>query len=501
MKPNLKSFTWLLTGAILMVLSNGRWIIPIATWFYPIFFLRYLRSRKPMRGFIFLLLTIGIVNAISWWKMAPLPVIIYFVLSILFYNVVSLAFLADRLIATKMKSFLSTLAFPAAWCSLEYLCTFSPKASWNVLAYTQRNLPLLQLVSVTGIWGISFLIAWFASVVNWAWEQHFEWKNIRRGVAIFAASISIVFLFGIIRLQFQQADNNRVRVASIVAERNINAELSKCKWNDAKSIGVYSSQVENNLLEKTIEAARSGAKIILWQESAGFIPKQEEKQFLQRAASIANKDKIYLLATLWSVPEDFPKHLVENKLVIIDTNGKEQLTYLKNHPAPPEPIEKGSGRIPSLQTPFGKIAPAICFDAEFQNFIRQAGKNNVDIMLIPANDWKEIDALHTHMSVMRAIENGFSLVHPAGQGLSVTADNRGRIISSLNFFSSGEQMMYADIPFKHSPTIYSQVGDLFAWLCIGITFSMILSAIFKSRNQNSPGKKTEFKNLELNHGY
>ncbi len=36
-------------------------------------------------------------------------------------------------------------------------------------AYTQySNLPLLQLLSVTGLWGIVFVMSWLASLVNWA---------------------------------------------------------------------------------------------------------------------------------------------------------------------------------------------------------------------------------------------------------------------------------------------------------------------------------------------
>jgi apolipoprotein N-acyltransferase len=70
------------------------------------------------------------------------------------------------------------------------------------------------------------------------------------------------------------------------------------------------------------------------------------------------------------------------------------------------------------------------------------------------------------MAIMRAIENGFSLVHPAGPVLSVATDNHGRIISSLDYYSGNEQIMYTEVPSRHSFTIYSRVGDAFAWLCI-----------------------------------
>jgi len=492
MNASRRSLIWLGIGAMLMLFANGRWIIPIATWFYPVFLLRFLRLQKPFRGVIILALINGGISAISWWKMVPVPIGIYFVISFLFSNIMILAFLADRLLATKMNGFFSTLIFPLAWCSLEFLCTFSPKASWNVLAYTQDQPVLLQLASLTGIWGISFVITWFASIINWIWVEQFEWPKIKSGVVAFAGVVAIIVLYGVIRLNIGSSEQKYVRTASIVASRNINKNLSTCKWSDAKAIGVYSDDVENNLLEKTVEAARSGAKMILWQESAGFIPMTEEKTFIERASALASSEKIYLLMTLWSVPEDFPKHLIENKMIVIDTNGNRQLVYVKTHAAPPEPIIRGDGQIPTLQTSYGKIAPAICFDAEFPNFIRQAGKNNVDIMFLPANDWKEIDPIHSHMAVMRAIENGFSLVHPAGQGLSVAADNRGRIIASMDFYTSDQQVMYADVPYRHSNTLYAKIGDAFGWMCIAGFLVVLMSVVVKSKlSQRYPDDQAE----------
>jgi apolipoprotein N-acyltransferase len=62
-----------------------------------------------------------------------------------------------------------------------------------------------------------------------------------------------------------------------------------------------------------------------------------------------------------------------------------------------------------------------------------------------------------------------------GRDYLLQADNRGRIISSLDYYSTDEQVMYADVPVQYSFTIYAQVGDLFAWLCIA--FLIIITTI------------------------
>ena len=482
MKSNRQSFLWLLIGAALMIFANGRWIIPFATWLFPVFFLRFMRLQKPLKGFLFITLAMSLVNMIIWWRIVLLPRVTYFIVTGLIMQVSSLSFLADRLLGSRLKGIVSTLVFPVTWCSIEYLASLSPaKATWASIAYTQAtDLSLMQFASVTGIWGISFLITWFASIVNWIWAQNFDWNKFRTEAITFACIASGIFLFGTLRMKFSPAPSRSIRTASIVQARDINADLKTCKWTDAKGINEYHNDVEDNLLEKTQQAARAGAKMILWQECAGIIPMSGEKGFIKRATALASQEKIYLLMTLWSVPEDFPKHLVENKMIIIDPNGQIQSAYTKNNPVPgAEPIVKGATPMPFLKTPYAEIAAAICYDGDFPNFIRAAGKNKAEIMFLPANDWKEVDPIHTHMAVTRAIENGFSLIHPAGQGLSVATDNRGRTISSMDYYTTDEQIMYADVPAQHAFTLYPLIGDAFAWLCIAGLITFLSVPVFK----------------------
>ncbi len=63
--------------------------------------------------------------------------------------------------------FLAAFAFPVYWVTWEYLTALvSPHSTWGNLAYTQINcLPVIQIASVTGLWGISFIVFLFASAV------------------------------------------------------------------------------------------------------------------------------------------------------------------------------------------------------------------------------------------------------------------------------------------------------------------------------------------------
>ena len=87
-------------------------------------------------------------------------------------------------------------------------------------------------------------------------------------------------------------------------------------------------------------------------------------------------------------------------------------------------------------------------------------------MLIPAQDWAEITPLHGRMPALRAIENGYSLIRNGYHGVSIAVDYHGRMLSRLDNFTTDERVMLADLPTQGITTVYSRIGDLFAWLCV-----------------------------------
>ena len=478
MKNFKSSYLLLATGGLFMLFSNGRWIIPFAAWIFPVFFIHYMRMNTSRKSLLGVALVSAFVNPIMYYGTMPLPKPVYFIITVFVMQIMTMCFWMYRKLVIRDRSFLATLYFPSLWVATEFITSLFPKATWNVLAYTQtQNLSLAQLASVTGIWGISFLVTWFAALVEWAWSHDFKWELIRRGAITFASIFGFIYLMGFARVNFFSSGSNTVKVASILQARKANQSLNLCKWTDARAIGNYSQDVEKNLLEKTKQAAEAGAKFILWQESAGFIPRKEEEEFVRQASVLAANQKINLMMTLWSVPTEYPHQLVENKLVLIDSNGSIHFTYLKSHPAPPEPIVKGQPTIPVFNSGEARIAAAICFDGDFPSFIRQAGKRDIDIFFLPANDWKQITKVHADMAIMRAIENGFSLVRAAGQGISTMNDSRGRTLAMLDFYGTDDQVIIADVPARRSFTLYPVLGDWFAWCCVGFVTIHLLRAI------------------------
>ena len=192
--PTKTAVVWLALGGLLQIFGFGLWIIPVTAWFVPLFLLRFSRVVKPLAGAQGIWLAFFIANSISNTASTHvMPDAVYFGLMALTATLYVLPYLADRLIAPRLPGFVSTLVLPLAWVAMELINSrLNPYGTWGSIAYTQYgSLPLMQLVSVTGIAGISFLICWFGSVSNWAWEASFNWAAIKKGVLIYAGVVSI----------------------------------------------------------------------------------------------------------------------------------------------------------------------------------------------------------------------------------------------------------------------------------------------------------------------
>jgi len=499
-KSNYWPFLWLALAAIFILFSNGKWNIPLVTWLSLVFALRFWRTQSLKHGFIIYTLVSIIPFYFAWQGVVPLPGIGYFIFVVIISLFNASIFLIDRLLAPRLKGFISTLVFPLAMATMQYIMTIvSPYGSFGSLAYTQYgNLPLLQIVSVTGLSGITFLLAWFASTVNWAWEQQFEWKKIWRGVVTYAGILVVVLLAGGASL-ISPPSSDTIRMAAIPAteifemsqdtrdsaERFLSGEITE---TELESIRTEFNANTDDLFERSEREASAGARIIFWSEGGGYVLKEDEAALTERGGTLASQEGIYLgmaLATLIS-----GQRLVENKIVLIEPSGEVAWEYLKARPVPGEGSVRGDGEILTSDTPYGKIAAAICFDMDFPNLIRQAGEAGADVMFNPSNDWQEVAPLRMRMATFRAIENGFSLVRPTSNGFSVATDYQGRVLAITDYVTSEDPVMIAYVPTKGVNTIYSQIGDVFAWLCMAGLVTAIGWVLVRRKAAKAPRKPT-----------
>lgn len=251
--------------------------------------------------------------------------------------------------------------------------------------------------------------------------------------------------------------------------------------NDRAAYRQKTRGFHDRYFEETRRQADAGAQMILWPEAAGICASEDEAALIQRGQQLAREKSIYLAMALFTqnLQRSQPP---ENKLIVVDPAGNVVMEHYKYGGNQFEGSVLGNGLLHTFHTPSAKVCGVICWDMDFPRIVSQTGRNGVDILLAPANDWEAVSTTHAHMAVFRAVENGVSLVRHAKNGLSIATDPYGRTLASMDHFTASERLMIAQVPTTGVTTVYSVIGDLFAWTTvIGCLVLVCLAAVGRRR--------------------
>jgi apolipoprotein N-acyltransferase len=428
----------------------------------------------------------------------PFPGLQYYLFAAVFGLPLIVPYAVDRFCAGRLGTRSALLGFPASWVALEYVLSLTPGATWGATAYSQYgNLPLLQILSVTGPWSITFLIGWFATSCNRLWQEGIASRQARRGLAVFACVLATVLLLGGARLAMFPPWAATVRIASLSRQR-FGTGPSTAAWQhllhnepnraDLEEFHRWSDAVNQDLLARADREAQAGARIVFWGEGNAWTFKEDEQALIDRGKQLSRKRDIYLGMALstWSRGLARPR---ENKIALISPSGDVAWQYWKSCPVPgAESLTvRGDGKLHFLDTRYGRISSAICYDVDFPGLIRQAGALDAAILLDPADDWRGIDPLHTHMASFRALEQGVNLVRQTSGGLSAAFDYQGRVLAAMDHYQTDDHVMIAQVPTAGVRTFYSRTGDWFAWFCCGTVLVLAGRAFHRGRRSQMRG--------------
>ena len=487
-----RRWVWLGIGALLSLFAAYTgYDIALAAWLFPVFLIRFARTGPALTGLL-AVWAVAALGALFRVVVTAVPVNPVTVAGILALSTVSfIPFALDRLFGVRAGTAGSLLLFPAAMAAFEFLlAVVSPFGSaFSVVAPTQHgNLPLLQVTALAGPFGVAFLIGGFATVVNHVWAVDWDPRRSIRVAGVYAGVLTLVLLGGGARLAFAAPDGPTVRTAGISPDTSVTAELTRAlgafsgstaqdvAGRDPEWVRQVFGRVNDNVLARTREAARAGAKIVFWSEQSANVLAADEQVFLGRVADTARENQIYLQAAVALYLPEAP--YAANRTYMFGPDGRQIWKYDKAHPIPGlEFYPPGDGVVPVTQTPYGRLASVICFDTDFPGLLRV----DADIMIVPARDWAEIGAVHSQMANMRVIENGYSMIRQAEFGVSGAFDPQGRTLTEHVYQRSDQHVVVSDVPIRGSATPYRMIGDVFAWLCVAGTVVLIGLAIRRGR--------------------
>jgi apolipoprotein N-acyltransferase len=371
--------------------------------------------------------------------------------------VIVLAVLLFRALLQRGAIGCAVLAFPATRVTAEYLLSLiSPHGTAWSLSYTQLELlPVLQLASVTGPWGVTFLVLVLPAALAAAWHVR---DTRRRALGVAAAGVGAVIavvVLGCARLALD-ARGPTVKVGLVASDPPASPAVADEGAPTVALLDGYAS--------RAAALAAQGAQVIVLPEKLGVIVGPEAASMDARFQALADQSKAVIVVGVIHVAP--PRSYNEARVY---TPGGPVQRYEKRHLLPPFELrfEPGTALV-QVARPEGPWGVAICKDMDFTPLAREYGRAGVGLMLVPAWDFTLDRRWHGHMAVMRGVESGFAMVRSAKQGYLTVSDNRGRILAEMTSDAAPFAMLLADVPVTHDDTLYLVLGDWFAWLVLGV---------------------------------
>jgi apolipoprotein N-acyltransferase len=514
-KWSLAGFAWI-APALMLFAANGKssgdafrvgYVAGFAFWLASLYWLLLIPvTGMPILGWLALSAFMGLYPALWVWLVSSFKF--------------QVSNWAQRL--------LWTLGAAAAWVALEMIrARFLGGFPWSLLGVSQYKLvPLIQIASVTGVYGVSFLIIWFSLSLFCAAQmilrrptQRFIWQA---EIALPLTVTIFCFIGGFFAIGRSAAAENFLRVTMI--QPDIPQTVI---WNPASDENLF-----RNFLAQNETALTNPTDVLIWPESAVPQMNAENEDAICR---LAQQQHVWIIfngedMTVSPVATNYfnaaylinPQGLCaatyhKQKLVIFGeyvplvrwlpflkwftpivggwTPGEKPVTFpvtglsRNRFPGEPDNVISLGDNLQPRPPDSAKIGPLICYEDCFPTTSRDAAQDNLDFLVNLTNDGWFGDSSeqwqHMANSVFRAVENGLPLLRCSNNGITCAIDAHGsvrEIFRDAKGSAYGNGVFYAEVPLftpseKSAPTFYNRHGDWFGWTCTGVTGWMLLAKI------------------------
>jgi len=503
-----------LLSALLLTPAFPKFDLEFLAWvaLVPLFIALKDQNLKSAFGLSFLTGICFLMGIFYWMNVINDFTLIHFILLGLYFgSYFGLFGLALNLISRRT-GISSIFTAPVIWVSMEYLRSHAGFLGlpWALSGHSQYlNLPLIQISSFTGVYGVSFLIvmvnaALSEAILSWQSGRRSStqrWSTVVKPVIVPIFLLGATLLYGLSVIS-ERSDRETITISVIQANlpQIIRGQPGLRELNLQKHVRLTKEA-----------AARSQASLMVWPETAVQGSLTQERYLLNIFSALAKETQSHLLIGV-SVRQKFGRRELRmknrfNSAFLVSPTGRIVGQYNKIHILPfgeylpykdflPWPssfaLQAGNVMAGKEFTLFNlnnaKFGVAICWESIFPDLFRQFVKNGATFMVNITNEaWFEKTAAPYQfmaMNVFRAVENRVSIARAANTGISGFIDPYGRVIGKV---SNGTEDIFVEgyltmaIPVSEKKTFYTNHGDVFAYANLVATFSALAVSLMKSR--------------------
>jgi len=348
------------------------------------------------------------------------------------------------------------LSVPVAWVAAEFLGSqVSAHGTFGNLGYTQSDfLPIIQVASIVGLWGISFCLLLVPATVAALLSRPGRLAQKQLLFACLLFFFAAVLTYGYRRLEGGSGPRRPVSVALVAGDRA--ADLFRQDDDSALRLcRQYADEVSRKLRGPGFGVAILPEKIA---HLSGAGVKRADALFLDAAGTMNVNFLVGFDRETATACANEARLYASDRTIVA--------TYVKQHPLPHEPVEAPGTEIKMVDAPSGVFGMQLCTDMDFPNLSRQYGARGVGLLLVPASDLGDDGWLHSRMAILRGVESDFTIVRTARQGLLTISDGRGRVLAEKPSNAEPFTTLLATPSVRHDETFYVRYGDWFGWSCV-----------------------------------
>ena len=407
--------------------------------------------------------------------------------------------------------------FALGWTVLEYLKSIGFLGyPWGLIPYSLSALPLLlQIVDITGVYGLSFLLALSSALAaDWFKKPGFSAERARPS-AFFLVLLTLCMGYGLYSMN---------RVIPVKAEfKALLVQQNTDPWI-AGELAPLSSNLEltKNALSPEVSAASATTAprpdLIVFSENSLRRPLDDFRQWYSRnppeepLLPFLAKTGIPLL-TGSPIVLDWESYEATNSVILVSPEGRTVDSYAKIHPVPfaeaipfweyewfrnfmQNVVGLESGWVMGDRLTLFELEPQsatdslirfstpICFEDAFAGLCRSYFLKGADLLINLTNDsWsrtRSAQLQHWAIARFRAIENRRTLVRSTNSGLSSVIDPWGRSIAELPQFEAKTMLVTVPVYADKDLSLYCRFGDWFALFCLLL---LIFTAVYIYREK------------------
>jgi apolipoprotein N-acyltransferase len=456
-----------------------------------------LRGIAPFRAFVLSLITgmAFFVGTVYWtgtvivtFGDVPVPVaavgVVLMSAYLALYHVVGLLVTSRVIAAVGARGlFFAPIGWVAGECLRGFMLGGFP---WVPLGNSQvRVLPIAQLASVLGVYGLSALVAYVNATVAFALLR----AGRSRAIAVAAAAVVLLSIGGWGTWRIREGSLTRqgtpIRVGIIQPNIEQAAKLAAADGGDPKE----ARRIFTTNIAMTRDVARRGAEFVIWPESS--IPFKFERD--SRGEEIRALAREIKVPVLFGSDEEITAgggYEIFNSAYEVQPDGHTAAVYRKIHLVPFGefvPLRRwfffikplvdtftdfsAGGSMVMLPVGGHRVSTAICYEVVYPSLIRDAVNNGSELLTTITNDgWyghSSAPYQHFEMAAMRAIEQGRYLARAANTGISGLVDPYGQVVRQSTIF---EQVgLVEQARFLTGKTVYAVIGDVTGYGCLALT--------------------------------